>query len=287
MPETSLRHALTLPTGGPCADPNVLVDLAVRAEQAGWDGVFLEDYVVFQGDPGAPTCDTWAALAAIAVRTSRVVIGTRVTPLARRRPWVVARQAATIDHLSGGRFVLGAGLGDTGEHVVGDVSFTHFGEEEHPRRRAAILDEALEIIRGLWSGEPFAFRGEHFTIDAVTFLPRPVQQPRIPIWIGGGYPIPGPTARAARWDGSMLYGRGGRRLRPEDVRAIHAAAGDRPYDVSVGVDRPSDGDDDALEAERARLRELAGAGATWTAEYVPVAEAAAIARAVERGPLRP
>jgi hypothetical protein len=83
-----MRHALTLPTGGPCADPRFLVDLAERAEAAGWDGVFLEDYVLFQGDPGAPTCDSWIALAGMAGRTSRVLLGTKVTPLSRRRPWV-------------------------------------------------------------------------------------------------------------------------------------------------------------------------------------------------------
>src|SRR5829696_8449077 len=185
MDETGLRHALTLPTGGPCADPRFLVDLARRAEDAGWDGVFLEDYVAFQGDPAAPTSDTWSALAAIAVQTSRVTLGTRITPLARRRPWTVARQASTIDQLSDGWFVLGAGLGDTGEHVVSDASFTHFGEERDAARRAAKLDEALEVIAGLWTGEPFSFRGEHFAIEEVTFLPRPVAQPRIPIWIGG------------------------------------------------------------------------------------------------------
>ncbi len=282
MPEPAVRHAVTLPTGGPCADPRVLVDLAERAEAAGWDGVFLEDYVVFQGNPAAPTCDAWVALAAIAVRTTRIVIGTRVTPLARRRPWVVARQAAAIDQLSGGRMVLGAGLGDTGEHVVSDASFTHFGEERDPRRRAAILDEALEVIAGLWTGEPFAFRGAHFQVDGVTFRPPPVQQPRIPIWIGGGYPVPGPTARAARWDGSMLYRADGRPLEPEDVRAMRAAAGDRPHDVSVGVDRGAD-----LDAERARLATLIEAGATWTAEYVPVTDAPAMGAAVDRGPLRP
>jgi alkanesulfonate monooxygenase SsuD/methylene tetrahydromethanopterin reductase-like flavin-dependent oxidoreductase (luciferase family) len=195
---------------------------------------------------------------------------------------VVARQAAAIDQLSGGRMVLGAGLGDTGEHVVRDASFTHFGEDGDARRRAARLDEALEIIAGLWTGEPFEHHGEEFTVERVTFLPRPVQRPRIPIWIGGGYPLRGATARAARWDGSMLYGAGGERLAPEDVRSISAAAGGRPYDVSVGVDR-GEGD---LDAERARLPLLVAAGATWTAEYVPVGDPGAMQAAVDRGPIR-
>lgn len=276
-----MRFCLTLPTGGRCADPRVLVDLAERAEAAGWDGVFLEDYIVFQGNPVAPTCDPWIALAAIAVRTDRILIGTKVTPLARRRPWNVARQATAIDHLSNGRMVLGAGLGDIGEHVVSDASFTHFGEEQDVHRRAAILDESLEIIAGLWTGEPFRFNGAHFTIDEVAFLPQPIQLPRIPIWIGGGYPNPGATARAARWDGSMLYRADGGDLSTADVRAIRAAAGDPWYDVMVGVSSSSD-----PGAEGERLRDLEAAGATWASEYVPVQDLDAMRQALERGPVR-
>jgi alkanesulfonate monooxygenase SsuD/methylene tetrahydromethanopterin reductase-like flavin-dependent oxidoreductase (luciferase family) len=283
-----MRSGLALPTGGPCADPRLLVELAERAEASGWDGVFLEDYVVFQGDPHAPTCDSWTALAAIAMRTNGLILGTAVTPLARRRPWVVARQAAAVDQLSGGRVVLGAGLGDVGDHVARDASFTHFREELDAHRRARMLDEALEIVVGLWSGEPFSFRGEHFAVDEVTFAPRPVQKPRIPVWIGGGYPNPGPSKRAARWDGSMLYGareRGREHdLTPDDVRAIRAAAGDRDgYDVMVGGRARSDD----WGAERERLRELAEAGTTWSCEYVPVADIDDMRKAVDRGPLTP
>jgi alkanesulfonate monooxygenase SsuD/methylene tetrahydromethanopterin reductase-like flavin-dependent oxidoreductase (luciferase family) len=277
-----VRYGLALPTGMECGDPRFLVELAQRAEAAGWEGVFLEDYVVFQGDPRAPTCDPWVALAGMAARTKDVVLGTSVTPLARRRPWIVARQAAAIDQLSEGRMVLGAGLGDVGDHVVRDASFTHFGEELDARRRAAMLDEALEIIAGLWSGEPYSFQGEHFTVDEVSFVPPPVQRPRIPIWIGGGYPKPGPTVRAARWDGSMLYRVPGHDLTPDDVRALREAAGERPYDIAVGGrSREEDWD-----AERERLRAVAAAGATWSGEYVPPDDRDAMRAAVDRGPLR-
>jgi alkanesulfonate monooxygenase SsuD/methylene tetrahydromethanopterin reductase-like flavin-dependent oxidoreductase (luciferase family) len=275
-----VRFGLTLPTGGVCGDPRLLVELAERAEVAGWDGVFLEDYVLFQGDEAAPTCDTWVALAAIAVKSDRLVLGTKVTPLSRRRPWTVARQAAAIDQLSGGRLILGVGLGDVGDHVGRDASFTHFGEETDARRRAAMLDEALEIIVGLWTGKPFAHRGEHFTVDEVTFLPTPVQQPRIPIWIGGGYSRRGPTERAARWDGSMLYAPLGKELGPEDVTAIRAAAGDRSYDIMVGVRRANE-----RNAECERLRLLSDAGATWAAEYLPASDGETMRSAVDRGPL--
>jgi alkanesulfonate monooxygenase SsuD/methylene tetrahydromethanopterin reductase-like flavin-dependent oxidoreductase (luciferase family) len=277
-----MRYGLALPTGGECGDPRFLVELAERAEAAGWEGVFLEDYVVFQGDPTAPTCDPWIALAGMALRTERVVLGTAVTPLARRRPWIVARQAAAIDQLSAGRMVLGAGLGDVGDHVGRDASFTHFGEEADARRRAGMLDEALEIVAGLWTGEPFSYRGEHFTVDEVSFVPPPVQRPRIPIWIGGGYPNPGPTRRAARWDGSLLYGVPEHDLSPEDVRAIREAASDRPYDIVVGG-RARQED---WEAERERLRAIGSAGATWWAEYVPADSRDAMRSAVDRGPLR-
>jgi alkanesulfonate monooxygenase SsuD/methylene tetrahydromethanopterin reductase-like flavin-dependent oxidoreductase (luciferase family) len=274
-----MQFGLTLPTGGPCANPRVLVDLAVRAEAAGWDGVFLEDYVVFQGDPMAPTADSFVALAAIATATRRLRIGTKVTPLARRRPWIVARQAATIDHLSEGRMVLGVGTGDVSDHVVGDASFTAFGERLEPLVRAELLDEGLEIIAGLWTGEPFEHRGRHFAIGPVTFLPRPVQAPRIPIWVGGGYPNPGATARAARWDGSVLYRARGQELTPEQLRAIRAAAGDRPYDISVSA--PASGD---VDADSAKLRALEASGATWCSTYVPVADLAVMRRVVDGGP---
>jgi alkanesulfonate monooxygenase SsuD/methylene tetrahydromethanopterin reductase-like flavin-dependent oxidoreductase (luciferase family) len=276
-----VRHALTLPTGGPCADPRFLVDLGVRAEASGWDGVFIEDYVLFQGDPTAPTCDPWIALAALAVRTERIKLATKVTPLARRRPWNVARQAVAIDQLSNGRMILGAGLGDIGDHVVRDASFTHFGEAVDARVRAAMLDEALEVIAGLWTGEPFSFSGQHFQVKEVTFKPRSVQNPRIPIWIGGGYPLPGPTTRALRWDGSMLYRAAGREpLEPADVAWIRGAALKPGYDISVRAPRSGD-----PRADAERLQELGAAGATWASIYVEVQDAAEMRRIVERGPV--
>jgi alkanesulfonate monooxygenase SsuD/methylene tetrahydromethanopterin reductase-like flavin-dependent oxidoreductase (luciferase family) len=277
-----MRYALALPTGMECGDPRFLAELAERAEAGGWDGIFLEDYVVFQGDPAAATCDPWIALAAMALRTERVVLGTAVTPLTRRRPWIVARQAAAIDQLSEGRMVLGAGLGDVGDYLGRDASFTHFGEETDRRRRARMLDEALEIVAGLWTGKPFLYRGEHFTVEEVTFVPPPVQRPRIPIWIGGGYPNPGPTRRAARWDGSLLYGVREHDLSPDDIQAIREAVGDRPYDIVVGG-RARQAD---WEAERERLQAIASAGATWWAEYVPAESREAMRAAVDRGPLR-
>lgn len=274
-----MRYGLALPTGGECGDPAFLVELAVLAEATGWDGVFLEDYICFQGDPAAPTCDPWVALAAIAVTTERIRLGTMVTPLSRRRPWKVAREVAGIDRLSAGRMVLGVGLGDTGEHVIGDASFLAFGEVREPRQRAEMLDEALEVVAGLLTGEPFAFAGRHYTAERVTFLPAPVQRPRVPIWVGGGYPHQGPTRRALRWDGSCLYHADTHDLQVDHVRDLRARAGARPFDICVGGRERRDGDREWLTA-------IAGAGATWWTEYLPAQGRSAMRESIRQGPLR-
>jgi alkanesulfonate monooxygenase SsuD/methylene tetrahydromethanopterin reductase-like flavin-dependent oxidoreductase (luciferase family) len=110
---TCMQFGVSLPNIGECGDPRVLAEVAREAEEAGWDGVFVWDALaVDSDDPGLlPTCDPWIALAAIAERTQRVKLGTLVTPLSRRRPWKVARETASLDILSGGRFVLPVGLG--------------------------------------------------------------------------------------------------------------------------------------------------------------------------------
>lgn len=282
-----LRFALSLPDGGECGDPRFLLELALRAEDAGWDGLFLEDYISYQGDPQVPTSDVWTTLGAIAVRTERMILATSVTPLPRRRPWKVAREAAAVDQLSGGRFVLGVGIGDNGENVGSDASLTHFGEQLDRHARAEMLDEALAIIDGLWQGGPFQFEGKHYHVGEVTFLPRPIQSPRIPIWVGGGYPLRGPTSRALRWDGSMLYKAPSHDpddlgMTPEDVRTLRAMAGERPFTIAVGGTRR--GED--WDAERAHIAAIDEAGADWWVEWVPPTDRASMRDAVERGPLR-
>lgn len=280
-----MRYGLTLPTGGECGDARFLVELGELTEASGWDGLFLEDYVCYQGDPAAPTCPPWPVLAALAVRTTRILLGTAVTPLARRRPWNVAREVAAVDVLSGGRAVLGVGLGDTGGSIVDDASFTRFGEERDARRRGEMLDEALEIVAGLWSGEPFGFHGAHFTVDEVTFAPVPVQRPRVPIWVGGGYPNSRPTARALRWDGSLLYkethGGPWEDMMPEDVAALRGRAEGRPFTIAVG----GTGRREEVDALRDHVRAVAEAGADWWIEWVPPGARDAMRAAVARGPL--
>ncbi|KAB8141652.1 LLM class flavin-dependent oxidoreductase [Chloroflexia bacterium SDU3-3] len=187
-----MRYGIYLPNFGPYGDACALAELACEAEQAGWDGFFLWDHIAGWD---LPMADPWVALAAVAMRTSRIRIGTTVTPLPRRRPWKLAREATTLDHLSGGRLTLGVGIGG------GADEWENLGEQPSLRERGAMLDEALEVLRGLWSGEPFSFDGRFYHVRDAHFLPRPLQQPGIPVWVGGFWPNKAPFRRAARWDG--------------------------------------------------------------------------------------
>jgi hypothetical protein len=190
-----MRHALNLPIMGEYSDPRLLAELAGEAEAAGWNGVFIWDYMLFDPVHIFPLTDPWIALAAIAMQTKQIAIGPMVAILARRRPWKVAREVVALDHLSGGRMILGVGLGHSG---IGD--FAQFGEESNTKVRAQKLDEALDIIDGLCSGEPFSYTGTHYQIEETTFLPRPLRG-SIPIWVAGWWPNKAPMRRAARWDG--------------------------------------------------------------------------------------
>lgn len=196
-----MKYGLSLPPIGPFSDPNTIADLAVEAEKAGWDGFFLWDHNIYFSPyepivPMHPFVDPWIALAAVAVKTTRVKLGPMITSLARRRPWKVARETVSLDILSHGRLIMGVGLG-----APADLDFGTFGEETDDKVRARKMDEGLAILDGLWSGEPFSFQGEYYNVSEVTFLPRPVQSPRIPVWIGGGWNTPAAARRASRWDG--------------------------------------------------------------------------------------
>lgn len=257
-----MRFGLIVQMTGPLGYPQPLVRLARVAEASGWDGFFIWD--IFGGDPGAPVpvVDPWIALAAIAGATERIRIGPMVTPLPRRRPWKLAREAASLDHLSNGRLILGVGIGEPPEE------FQRFGEEPDPRVRAAMLDEGLAVLTGLWSGEPFTFAGDHYQVRNAQLLPRPVQQPRIPIWVGGTWPRTPAFRRAARWDG-VYPGSPHGNLTLAEVREMRAfiqqhRRDDAPFDIMVGGDVPFDDQ----ERARAILAEYAQAGVTWWVEGV-------------------
>jgi alkanesulfonate monooxygenase SsuD/methylene tetrahydromethanopterin reductase-like flavin-dependent oxidoreductase (luciferase family) len=274
-----MQFAIDLSPIGPWGSPRQLAELARLAEDSGWDGVFLEDYV-FHSE-GLDVYDPWVALAAIAVATERVRIGTLVTPPPRRRPWKLAAEAMTVDHLSGGRMILGVGSGD-------DTSpdWAAVGERTSARVRGRMLDEALEVIDGLWRQEEFSFEGEFYRLDAVSLRPRPVQQPRIPIWVGGAFTKRRPRERALRWDGSCLYRiptPDWEDMRPDDVRSLREQRPDG-FDIVVGGRRRGADED----AERELVASIAEAGATWWNEWLPPdTPLEQVRELVGAGPLRP
>jgi len=258
-----LKYGVYVANYGKVAFARTLSELCVDAEKSGWDGFFLWDSISGE-DKGLPTVDAFNALAAMAVNTRRIKLGTTVTPLARLRPWKVARETATIDHLSNGRFILGVGLG-----FPADQEFERFGEDPCNRVRAAKLDEALEILVGLWSGKSFEHRGRYFTIKRTRFVPPSLQKPRIPIWVGGSWPNKAPFRRAARWDGviPLKYAEGFGLLHPNDLQRILAyirkrRADEDRFDVALigwttGKNRQRDS---------AKVKAFATAGATWWLE---------------------
>jgi alkanesulfonate monooxygenase SsuD/methylene tetrahydromethanopterin reductase-like flavin-dependent oxidoreductase (luciferase family) len=282
-----MRYALGLANGGAGSDARTLAELARLAEASGWDAVFLEDYIVHQGHQDAPTSDPWVALTAMAMATERVLLGTSVTPLSRRRPWKLARETVTLDRLSNGRLILGVGIGD-----LGDQGFGAVGEATDAKQRAAMLDEALDVLVGLWSGRPFNHSGAHYQVRDLTFLPAPLQSPRIPIWVGGGWPNRGPMLRAARWDGACFYKQstgGWQDMMPDDVQALRAEiarhrTSTQPFEIELGGrERGAD-----LDRERKHIRAVAEAGATWWSEYVPpsIGGLAAMRQRIASGPVR-
>jgi len=192
-----MKFGIYLPNFGPFGYARVIADLAREAESAGWDGFFLWDHIATHDDDGVslPHTDPWVALTAAAMQTTSIILGTTVTPLPRRRPHKLARETVTLDRLSSGRLILSVGIG------LGKREWDHLGEETDLRSRGRMLDEGLEILAGLWSGEPFQFDGDHYHIEQAQFLPPPFQQPRIPVWVGGEWPNKRPFRRMARWDG--------------------------------------------------------------------------------------
>lgn len=240
-----MRFAVSIP---PFTDPRVIVDLAVQAEAAGWDGVLLWDHLQWDTHRELDVHDPWAMLSAMAVRTERIMLGTAVTPLSRRRPWVLAKQVVTLDHLSGGRALLGVGLGEPG-----DADFEVFGDEGDRKGRASITDEALALLDGLLRGEPVVHHGEHFDVEA-HLRPKPVQSPRPRMFVAGTHPHRRPIERALRWDGFF---------------PISYAALMTPEQITgylEGVERPPGWDVFAALTPGHPVADFAAAGVTWLVE---------------------
>lgn len=255
-----MKYGVHLPNFGAFGDARVLAGLARDAEAAGWDGFFLWDHLLFCDLDLNDHVDPWVALTAVAAATDRILLGPLVTPLPRRRPWELARQAVSLQNFSGGRLVLGVGLG---EPVEWDFRF--FGDETDPVLRGRQLDEGLTILSGLWSGTRFGFTGEHYALEPMTFLPAPVRP--IPIWVGGRWPARRPFRRAARFDGMVPMTDGAftpGSLQPAvDYVREHRPDPAAPFDVVVGGRSDADGREHPATA-------FAGLATWWLEDLSPL-----------------
>lgn len=252
-----MRYGIEVVTLGELADPRRVVQLAEAAEAAGWEGVVVWDHLGFV--MGIPSGDPWIVLAAVAQATTHLRLATGVTPLARHQPHMLAHMLAALDRLSEGRVILGVGLGGVAEE------FSVFGGPGDARVRAAMVDEGLDLLAQYWRGEPVTHRGTYYRADGVTLSPLPVQQPRIPVWIGGeSAPA---LRRAARWDGWIINGvnEANEYVRSpaqmaEKIAYIHQHRHQHyddgaPFEVAMtGLTRPGD---------HAVVQQYADAGVTW------------------------
>lgn len=274
-----MRYGFLIPTG----DPRTVAGLAREVEEAGWDGAFYWDGISI-GE--MDTYDPWVVMAAMAMCTERVRLGAILTPPARRRPWKLARETLALDHLSGGRLVLPVGLG-----ALDDGGFSKVGEPTDRRVRARLLDESLEILTGLWSGEPFSYEGEHYRIEEMTFRPPPVQRPRIPIWVVGAWPSQKSMRRALRYDGVLPTTVGGSAgspgVTPETIRGIKEYVEER-RGADGAFDIVWEGQTPGEDPERAAsiVRPFAEAGATWWIEstWTPPNAPEDLHARIEQGP---
>lgn len=268
-----MKAAVWLPLFDELADPRVVAELAVEAEDAGWDGLFVWDQIAWRA-PVSAVADPWISLAAATTVTSRIALGPMVSPLARRRPTKVARETVSLDRLSNGRLVLGVGLGS--DRFAQEYSRT--GEPVEDRTRAELLDEALEILRAAWTGEPVHHHGTHHLVDDLTFEPRPALG-TIPIWVAG---FPGnlrPLSRAARHDGFFPVNLTSTDQLAEAVDRVQGLREDptRPFDVAIDL---APGVDPAP---------WVGAGATWVLTDLDpeLLRLNAVRAMVREGPFRP
>ncbi len=277
-----MKFGFVLPSGG----ARTAADYAYEAEQAGWDGFFVWEPV--WGN------DAWVSLAAAAMRTQHIRLGTMLTPVSRMRPWKLASETASLDHLSNGRTILAVGLGAV------DTGFDAFGEETDRRIRAERLDEGLEILTRLWQSQPFEFDGQHYhvhlnKIGGPLGAPPTVQQPRIPIWVVGAWPARKSMARVLRYDGLLpaLMGPDGKvTFKPPTPANLREMADyiqasrtqTTPFDIVM--EGQTSGSDARQAADQ--VAPFAEAGATWWNEAMwDAPDSASVLTRIRQGPPRP
>lgn len=272
----------------PTIDIHAAPELATEAEAAGWDGVFIPDCISIETAhySAAPGHDPWIVLAAMAMRTKRVRLGTMLSPVSRRRPWKLARELVTLDHLSNGRIVLAVGLGAAED----DAGFYKVGEEMSLKGRAELLDECLDILDMAQSGKPIYYEGKHYQVHGMTLLPRPMQLPHIPVWVVGAWPHMKSMRRVLRWDGLLPAKKDGTDspMTPDDIRAMKAFIDEQrtlttPFDIVWEGETPGEN----REQGAAIVRPWIDAGITWWLESrwgdVPLED---VRKRMQQGPPR-
>ena len=263
-----MQCAVSMPNFGVGLDAAGVGDAAAAAEAAGWDAFFLWDHTLAFMPGPVDLVDPWIALTVAATRTTRLRLGTAVTPLPRRRPVDLARQVVTLDRLSGGRVTLGVGSGAM------PWEWDYSGEEPDAVVRGDMLDEGLDVVTRLWSGQPVRHEGAHYRLAGpdgwgALHHPPPAQQPRVPVWVAGTWLGSGsggrPLRRAARWDGVMPMRIDGR-WEPSDTAGVVAAI-TRHRGALDGFDVAVPGESEA-GSPGSTLAPHAEAGATWWVEAV-------------------
>jgi hypothetical protein len=277
-----MKYGFIIPGG----DVKRFGEMAAIAEESGWDGVFLADGISVGYKPTEPIpfFDPWVALATMAVATKRVKLGTFITPVSRRRPWKLSRELTTLDELSDGRMILAVGLGAAAD----DGGFCRVGEKMELRTRAELLDEGLAIIDGLWKGKPVNFKGKHYTVDGLIMLPRPVQKPRIPVWVIGVWPKEKSMSRVLKWDGLIPQPY---KATPADVMSAEQLKEIRDYvRERRGVKKPFDivagGMSSGKNKKKAiqQVKPYADAGATWWVESLWSFDSKKVIERMKQGP---
>jgi len=277
-----MRYGIIIPSGEPTAQ----CEMAQAAEAAGWDGVFVPDGIAIQDFSGKPVTlfDPWVMLTAIAVKTHRIRMGPLIAAVPRRRPWKLAKETGTLDHLSNGRLILAAGLGAAPD----DGGFSKVGEPTDLKTRAELMDECLAIVDGLWTSKPFSFAGKHYCVDKMIMVPPPVQKPRILTWVVGVWPKVKSMNRVLRWDGIVVQkykGEPGQKADPEDIKAIREFVekhrnSPSPFDIVIGGCTPKKNPQSVIS----HVKSLADVGATWWLEEMWSLSEKDFPRRIEQGP---